>query len=269
MKRTILLRTIIVMLIGTASGFVVAFSSRNTCGRRSLVTNGVGAVPRSRATGATAGVTGIVAPQPQHPSYSTTSLSLSLLTSSSNRRPGRPQQYRTSAMSTPSSSFSSSAAASLAATAAASSSPASSTNDPSGSARREGVGPRQAVIEARLMKAFAPITYLEVQNTSHGAKSDESHFKVIVVSETFAGTRLIGRHRAINKAVSEADDGSSASASLGFHSLEIGAAKTPDEWDANSTVKPSPKCQGTRDDIQYGIIIAMHLFSHFVIIGHR
>ena len=269
MKRTILLRTIIVMVIGAASGFVVAFSSRNTCGRRSLVTNGVGAVSRSRATGAAAGVTGIVAPQPQHPLYSATTLSLSVLTSSSNHRPGRPQQYRpSSTMSTPSSSFSSSAAASLAAAAAAaSSSPASSTNDPSGSARREGVGPRQAVIEARLTQAFAPITYLEVQNTSHGAKSDESHFKVIVVSETFAGTRLIGRHRAINKAVSDADDGGSAS--LGFHSLEIGAAKTPDEWDANSTVKPSPKCQGTRDCIQYGIMTAMHLFSHFVIICHR
>eukprot|EP00527_Entomoneis_sp_CCMP2396_P001250 CAMPEP_0198152164 /NCGR_PEP_ID=MMETSP1443-20131203/58713_1 /TAXON_ID=186043 /ORGANISM="Entomoneis sp., Strain CCMP2396" /LENGTH=113 /DNA_ID=CAMNT_0043818089 /DNA_START=96 /DNA_END=437 /DNA_ORIENTATION=- len=98
-------------------------------------------------------------------------------------------------------------------------------------------GPRQSLIEERLNSAFSP-TFLDVQNTSHGQKSDESHFKVIVVSETFDGTRLVGRHRAINTAVSESDG------SLGFHSLEIGAAKTPEEWNKNSNVGASPKCQG-------------------------
>eukprot|EP00579_Thalassiosira_antarctica_P000638 CAMPEP_0201868024 /NCGR_PEP_ID=MMETSP0902-20130614/2079_1 /ASSEMBLY_ACC=CAM_ASM_000551 /TAXON_ID=420261 /ORGANISM="Thalassiosira antarctica, Strain CCMP982" /LENGTH=161 /DNA_ID=CAMNT_0048393309 /DNA_START=7 /DNA_END=492 /DNA_ORIENTATION=- len=98
-------------------------------------------------------------------------------------------------------------------------------------------GPRQTLIEERLNQAFEP-THLEVQNTSHGQKSDESHFKVVVVSESFEGTRLIGRHRAINKAVSESEG------SLGFHSLEIGAAKTPEEWNKNSVVAASPKCQG-------------------------
>eukprot|EP00534_Pseudo-nitzschia_fraudulenta_P003650 CAMPEP_0201123932 /NCGR_PEP_ID=MMETSP0850-20130426/9328_1 /ASSEMBLY_ACC=CAM_ASM_000622 /TAXON_ID=183588 /ORGANISM="Pseudo-nitzschia fraudulenta, Strain WWA7" /LENGTH=164 /DNA_ID=CAMNT_0047391053 /DNA_START=133 /DNA_END=627 /DNA_ORIENTATION=+ len=98
-------------------------------------------------------------------------------------------------------------------------------------------GPRQTTIEERLNDAFEPV-FLDVQNTSHGQKSDESHFKVVVVSERFEGTRLVGRHRAINKAVSESDG------SLGFHSLEIGAAKTPEEWNKNSNVAPSPKCQG-------------------------
>ena len=98
-------------------------------------------------------------------------------------------------------------------------------------------GPRQALIEDRLRQAFAP-TFLDVQNTSHGRKSDESHFKVVVVSEKFAGTRLVGRHRAINHAIAEENGG------LGFHSLEIGAAKTPEEWENNSVVRPSPKCQG-------------------------
>ena len=98
-------------------------------------------------------------------------------------------------------------------------------------------GPRQILIEERLNSAFSP-TFLDVQNTSHGQKSDESHFKVVVVSETFDGTRLVGRHRAINKAVSESDG------SLGFHSLEIGGAKTPEEWNKNSNVAASPKCQG-------------------------
>eukprot|EP00591_Stephanopyxis_turris_P006153 CAMPEP_0195524604 /NCGR_PEP_ID=MMETSP0794_2-20130614/24524_1 /TAXON_ID=515487 /ORGANISM="Stephanopyxis turris, Strain CCMP 815" /LENGTH=114 /DNA_ID=CAMNT_0040654857 /DNA_START=224 /DNA_END=568 /DNA_ORIENTATION=- len=98
-------------------------------------------------------------------------------------------------------------------------------------------GPRQMLIEERLNAAFSP-TYLDVQNTSHGQKSDESHFKVVVVSDAFEGTRLIGRHRAINKAISESDG------TLGFHSLEIGAAKTPEEWNKNSVVSASPKCQG-------------------------
>jgi stress-induced morphogen len=47
-------------------------------------------------------------------------------------------------------------------------------------------GPRQAQIEERLTEIFAPI-FLDVQNTSHGQKSDESHFKVVVVSEAFEG----------------------------------------------------------------------------------
>jgi len=102
-------------------------------------------------------------------------------------------------------------------------------------------GPRQAYIEERLNDVFSP-TYLDVQNTSHGRKSDESHFKVVVVSDKFDGMKLIGRHRAINKAVSEGS--SDGAASLGFHSLEIGAAKTPKEWEQNSIVRDSPKCQG-------------------------
>ena len=98
-------------------------------------------------------------------------------------------------------------------------------------------GPRQAWIEQRLAEAFAP-AHLEVLNTSHGRKEDESHFKVVVVSDAFEGKRLVGRHRAVTQAVAE-DDGT-----LGFHSLEIGVAKTPAEWAANDAVPASPKCAG-------------------------
>ena len=98
-------------------------------------------------------------------------------------------------------------------------------------------GPRQARIEQQLADAFAP-AHLEVLNTSHGRKEDESHFKVVVVSDAFEGKRLVGRHRLVTQAVSE-DDGS-----LGFHSLEIGAAKTPAEWAENDSVPASPKCAG-------------------------
>ena len=59
-----------------------------------------------------------------------------------------------------------------------------------------------------------------------------------MVSDAFSGTRLVGRHRAINAAVSESDG------KLAFHSLEISAAKTPEEWDKDSVIRASPKCKG-------------------------
>lgn len=99
------------------------------------------------------------------------------------------------------------------------------------------VGPRQRTIEAVLTQSFAP-THLEVINESHGRKEDESHFKVVVISESFAGQRLLNRHRLVNEALLDENG------SLPFHSLSIGAAKTPEEWSAKSTVPPSPKCAG-------------------------
>ena len=98
-------------------------------------------------------------------------------------------------------------------------------------------GPRQARIEQQLADAFAP-AHLEVLNTSHGRKEDESHFKVVVVSDKFEGVRpLIKRHRLVTAAIT-ADTGGQ----LDFHSLSVAAAKTPAEWDG--VVAPSPKCAG-------------------------
>ena len=99
------------------------------------------------------------------------------------------------------------------------------------------VGPRQRAIEERLTSVFVP-DHLEVLNESHGRKQDESHFKVVVISESFAGQRLLNRHRLVNEALLDENG------SLPFHSLSIGAAKTPEEWSAKSTVPPSPKCAG-------------------------
>ena len=99
------------------------------------------------------------------------------------------------------------------------------------------VGPRQVQIEQKLAEVFTP-SFLEVLNESHGRKEDESHFKVVIVSDSFAEQRLIARHRAVNAALCDADG------QLPFHSLSIAAAKTPAEWDANSKVRESPKCAG-------------------------
>ena len=98
-------------------------------------------------------------------------------------------------------------------------------------------GPRQQQIEQRLSAVFAP-EHLEVLNESHGRKEDESHFKVVIVSEAFANKRLVARHRAVNDALLD------KSGSLPFHSLSVGAAKTPTEWQGNTAVPASPKCLG-------------------------
>jgi len=98
-------------------------------------------------------------------------------------------------------------------------------------------GPRQQSIEQRLTHEFAP-SHLEVINESHGQKTDESHFKVIIVSDVFAKMRLLARHRAVSSALLD------ASGKLPFHSLSVAAAKTPAEWGAGAAVAESPRCAG-------------------------
>ena len=98
-------------------------------------------------------------------------------------------------------------------------------------------GPRQLQIEQTLRDTFAP-AHLEVINESHGRKEDESHFKVIIVSDEFADKRLLARHRAVSAALSD------ESGQLPFHSLSVAAAKTPDEWGVSNAVPASPKCAG-------------------------
>tara|TARA_B110000467_G_C18053303_1_gene332308 strand:+ start:338 stop:652 length:315 start_codon:yes stop_codon:yes gene_type:complete len=62
-----------------------------------------------------------------------------------------------------------------------------------------------ATIEQKLLTAFSPL-HLDVVNESHKHNvpvGSESHFKVIIVSQTFEGERLIKRHRAVNGVLSE------------------------------------------------------------------
>ncbi|RHY30878.1 hypothetical protein DYB32_003948 [Aphanomyces invadans] len=67
-------------------------------------------------------------------------------------------------------------------------------------------------------------------------KGSETHFKVVVVSAAFEGKPLIQRHRLVNQVLADELDG-------GVHALSI-QSKTPSQWDANSTVRPSPSCLG-------------------------
>ena len=99
------------------------------------------------------------------------------------------------------------------------------------------LGPRQIQIEQTLADTFAPV-HLEVLNESHGGVEQESHFKVVIVSDVFEGKRLVARHRAVNEALLDENG------QLPFHSLSVGAAKTPAEWGASSEIPASPKCMG-------------------------
>ena len=112
-------------------------------------------------------------------------------------------------------------------------------------------------IETVLLATFAP-THLEIHNESHmHSAGQESHFKVVVVSESFEGkpsffrrcailflTRLIlnpfrkpllERHRAINDALA-------SEFAAGLHALSIGKATTPSQW--TGQVFSSPACLG-------------------------
>ncbi len=98
---------------------------------------------------------------------------------------------------------------------------------------------RKARIEDALKHTFDPM-HLEVVDESHmhsvpaGA---ESHFKILVVSETFADQTLVARHRLLNRALSSELEG-------GLHAIAL-HTWTPEEWFAKGGVAPeSPPCQG-------------------------
>jgi BolA protein len=96
----------------------------------------------------------------------------------------------------------------------------------------------QATIEQKLASEFST-DYLQVDNESHMhnvAPGSESHFKVTIVSESFADQMLIKRHRMVNSALRQELPQIHA---LALHTL------TPKEWqERGGQVAASPKCQG-------------------------
>ena len=94
-------------------------------------------------------------------------------------------------------------------------------------------------IETKLVGAI-DLDYLEVVNESrfHNVpENSETHFKVILISSQFEGLRLIARHRAVNKALTEELNGP-------VHALAI-HTHTPGEWLLkNKKLPESPVCLG-------------------------
>ena len=91
-------------------------------------------------------------------------------------------------------------------------------------------------IENKLLTAINS-QHLEVINESHmHSRGTESHFKVIIVSDTFDGKRLLQRHRTINEVLVD-------ELANHIHALSI-HAYTQTEWETQQSVPPSPKCLG-------------------------
>jgi len=94
-------------------------------------------------------------------------------------------------------------------------------------------------IEAAVNGTFHPL-HLEVVDESrmHSVpEGAESHFKLLVVSEQFAGQGLVARHRAVNALLrSEFESGLHA---LALHTW------TPEEWfERGGSAPESPPCLG-------------------------
>ena len=94
-------------------------------------------------------------------------------------------------------------------------------------------------ITSKLEEAFSP-QHLEVLNESNKHNvppGSESHFKLIVVCESFQGQMLIKRQRQINQLL--ADELASGVHALSMHTY------TPAEWAEKNGLSPkSPPCLG-------------------------
>ena len=97
----------------------------------------------------------------------------------------------------------------------------------------------QQTIENKIIEALKPM-HLEVIDESHMHSVPEgaqSHFKVVVVSETFSGQGLVARHRMVNALLREQFN-------QGLHALAL-HTMTPEEWFAKGGSAPeSPPCLG-------------------------
>ncbi len=96
----------------------------------------------------------------------------------------------------------------------------------------------QNQIEHELMGTLQPAV-LQVINESmqHNVPpNSETHFKVVIVSEGFVGLRRVARHQQVYAALTEQLEGP-------VHALAL-HTYTPQEWEQQESVPPSPDCQG-------------------------
>lgn len=92
------------------------------------------------------------------------------------------------------------------------------------------------IIESSLDNEFQPV-HLDVVDESHMhsvGPDAQSHFKVVLVSEAFAGKPLVARHRAVNAVVDMS--------ALRIHALAL-HTYAPSEWSPAEDLQ-SPDCHG-------------------------
>lgn len=96
----------------------------------------------------------------------------------------------------------------------------------------------QATIERKLQQGLS-IAHLEIDNESHmhSGPATDSHFRLVLVSDDFAGKRLVQRHQLIYGLL--ADEMQNPIHALAMHLY------TPDEWQQKNAQAPqSPQCMG-------------------------
>lgn len=95
---------------------------------------------------------------------------------------------------------------------------------------------RQQLIESRLREAL-PLQHLDVVNESHRhSAGQDTHFKLVVVSEAFVGLRAVARHQKIYALLQD-------EMSRGLHALAL-HLYSPEEWAATAATPDSPACRG-------------------------
>lgn len=95
----------------------------------------------------------------------------------------------------------------------------------------------QNTIESKLKQAFNP-SHIQVVNESHTHNvppGSESHFKVVLVSEAFAGLRQVKRHQMVYAELKE-------ELAEQVHALAL-HTYSPEDW-AGAAVPQSPDCLG-------------------------
>lgn len=95
-------------------------------------------------------------------------------------------------------------------------------------------------LEKKLRDALNPV-HLEIINESYMHRAgDNSHFKVIIVSEAFNGLRLLPRHRLVNQALAH-------ELKYDIHALAM-HTYTQEEWKTLENVPKTPSCVGHTDN---------------------
>lgn len=97
----------------------------------------------------------------------------------------------------------------------------------------------QDTLEQKLRDAFSP-AYLDIVNESHmhAGPAADSHFKVVIAAEAFAGKRLVQRHQLVYAQLQDLLAGS-------LHALAL-HTYTPEEWQAKGQAPATPKCMGKK-----------------------
>lgn len=93
-------------------------------------------------------------------------------------------------------------------------------------------------ITLKLAEAFNPV-HLDVINESHMHSvppGSETHFKVVLATESFISKRQVQRHQAVYACLED-------ELKNGVHALALHTF-SPDEWAATGAVPASPDCMG-------------------------